>query len=110
MFGVRGHKEKPRAQGEDREGGGGDEGHASLEQPRRDQEQQNDRQGSGTQQSEVNARAGLPEDGEHEGVEGVDARHLEVVRLRIRRDALEQQLAEIRILALVAIQGCVQKA
>ena len=53
----------------------------------------------------MNARGRLAEEGEDQGVDRVDAWHLEVVRLGVRQNALEQQLSEVGVLALVAIQG-----
>ena len=52
----------------------------------------------------MDARGRLAQEGEHQGVHGVDTGHLEVVRLRVRRDAREQELGEVGVLAFVAIE------
>ena len=52
----------------------------------------------------MDRRRRLPERGEDGGVNDIDAGHLEVVRARVGRDALQQELAEVRVLALVAIE------
>ncbi len=57
----------------------------------------------------MDRRRRLAEHGECGGVRDVDAGQLEVVGARVRRNALQQELAEVRVLALVAVERHVQQ-
>src|SRR5207244_232477 len=82
----------------------------SRKAPAGDQKHESDRHDVDDEQPEVDARGRLAERRENQGVDGVDARHLEVVRLRVRRNPPEQQLAEVRVLALVAVERDVEQS
>src|SRR3989441_2998139 len=58
----------------------------------------------------MDRRGRLAERGEDRRVHAVDARQLQVVRLRVRRNALEQELREVPVLALVAVERDVEQA
>src|SRR5207237_10695380 len=80
------------------------------EQPGGEEEREHAGGDVGDQQPEVDAHGRLPKRGEHAGVHRVDSRELEVVCRRVGRDALEEELAEVRVLTLVAVEWYVEEA
>ena len=110
VLGVGRGEQELRAERQRSERRGGDRGDPRIEQPARDQEDENDRHDADDQEPEMNARGSLAEELEDQGVDGVDARHLEVVRLGVRENALEEELSEVGVLTLVAVQGDVEQS
>ena len=104
MGGVRGGSADVRAERERSvRGSGGDSGDVT-EQPLAEEIDQEDGDGVDQQEPEVNARDGLAEDGHDYGVRGVSSRKLHVGRDAVWRDALQNELAGVSILAFIALE------
>ena len=75
-----------------------------------DQDEHQDRRHRGhDDEAEMDPGGGVAEHGEDQRVGDVDARRLQVVGGGVGRHALEKELAEVRVLALVAIEREVEQ-
>src|SRR5262249_10955639 len=109
---VRGGREgaqTPRAEGRDREQAARGGRRDVVEQPAPEDEQENRRRQIHQQQAKVDPPGRLAEDRQDRSVRRVRPRQLHVVDQTVRRDALQDQLPGIGVLALLALERHVEQ-
>jgi hypothetical protein len=109
VLGVRRETLKSGAQRQDGEDGCRCDSGRSIEEAGRDEEDEDARRGIDDQESQMDPRDRLPEGGKDGGVDRVHSRELGVIRGRVRWNPVEQELPEVRILALVPVEGSLEQ-
>jgi hypothetical protein len=97
--------EYPAIERQHREGGGTDDGAELAEQTTSQEKQDDDRGGVDHQQADVDAPRRVAEQRKDQAVCVVGTRKLHVVGELVWRDALKNQLAGVRVLAFIALEG-----
>ena len=110
VLGVRGEALEPGAERQDGEDGRRRDGHGPAEEPGRDEEHDDARGRVDDEQPQMDPGDRSTEEGERGGVGGVHAGELGVIRRRVRRDSLEQELPEVGVLALVPVERRLEQA
>jgi len=109
VLGVRREAEDLRVQRLHGVDGGGDEPRAGPAEACGEEIHQHRRGRGDDDEAHADRRDRLAERAEDQGIGGVDAGGLEIVGIGVGRHPREQELAEVRVLAFVAIEGDVEQ-